>query len=244
MGLVGRLLTLAHELRELLQKHNADVSLEQIVGKQQGFEEYMLDPLKLTVALAPTSSSFPEVERIFARHRISWDKKMLTHGGTRHKSIGGHLFFLILAGIGRDHTERLKVALNDCQKYIGWQNDQCDIVRYTDDQIVVLPRDAHSSSGQQIPIQQAGGHVACQMVVPYPPGIPTILPGVVIDPEEAKRIELLAKGSAISVHGLTEIDGQLCVRVLTDAEFNSLKNAVPSSQLARSDDEDKENLSG
>lgn len=240
MGLIGRLLTLAQELRELLQKQNANVTLKQIIGNQTGFEEYMLDPLKLTVALASAPRSFREVKKTFERHRISWDKKMLTQGSTLHNSVGGHLFFLMLAGIGRDHTERLKVALNDCQENIGWKNDQCDIMKYTDDQVVVLPRDAHLSTGEQIPIHQAGGRVACQMVVPYPPGIPTILPGVAIEPAEAKRIELLAQVSSLSVHGLTEIDGNMCVRVLTVTEFESLRSRLPAFQLADSDSADDE----
>jgi arginine decarboxylase len=40
-----------------------------------------------------------------------------------------------------------------------------------------LPRDAYFAAVEDVPLEAAAGRVAAEMVTPYPPGIPTVLPG-------------------------------------------------------------------
>ncbi|TXS43018.1 aminotransferase class I/II-fold pyridoxal phosphate-dependent enzyme [Streptomyces sp. OR43] len=40
-----------------------------------------------------------------------------------------------------------------------------------------LPRDAYFSATEDVPVEQAAGRIAAEMVTPYPPGIPVVLPG-------------------------------------------------------------------
>lgn len=40
-----------------------------------------------------------------------------------------------------------------------------------------LPRDAFFGPVEDVPEQDAVGRVAAEMITPYPPGIPTVLPG-------------------------------------------------------------------
>ncbi|OKK22979.1 ornithine decarboxylase [Streptomyces sp. CB00455] len=42
---------------------------------------------------------------------------------------------------------------------------------------VLLPRDAFFAETEQVPWQKAVGRVASEMITPYPPGIPVVLPG-------------------------------------------------------------------
>jgi arginine/lysine/ornithine decarboxylase len=42
---------------------------------------------------------------------------------------------------------------------------------------VHLPRDAFFGRTEQVPIKQAVGRVAAEMLTPYPPGIPAAIPG-------------------------------------------------------------------
>ncbi len=42
---------------------------------------------------------------------------------------------------------------------------------------VCLPRDAYFAATEDIPAEQAVGRVAAEMMTPYPPGIPAVLPG-------------------------------------------------------------------
>ncbi|SDW66580.1 Arginine/lysine/ornithine decarboxylase [Amycolatopsis xylanica] len=44
----------------------------------------------------------------------------------------------------------------------------------------MLPRDAFFGPAEQVPIDQAPGRIAAEMITPYPPGAPGILPGEVI----------------------------------------------------------------
>jgi len=42
---------------------------------------------------------------------------------------------------------------------------------------VMLPRDAFFGPVEVIPCEEAPGRIAAEMATPYPPGIPTIMPG-------------------------------------------------------------------
>jgi len=45
---------------------------------------------------------------------------------------------------------------------------------------VMLPRDAFFGRTEQVPIVQAAGRVAAEMITPYPPGVPAVMPGELI----------------------------------------------------------------
>jgi arginine/lysine/ornithine decarboxylase len=40
-----------------------------------------------------------------------------------------------------------------------------------------LPRDAYFAPHTDVPVAQAPGRIAAEMITPYPPGIPVVLPG-------------------------------------------------------------------
>lgn len=44
-------------------------------------------------------------------------------------------------------------------------------------ELVVLPRDAFFGPAEQVPASEAAGRVCAEMLTPYPPGIPAVLPG-------------------------------------------------------------------
>jgi arginine decarboxylase len=45
---------------------------------------------------------------------------------------------------------------------------------------VMLPRDAFFGRYEHVPAEQAAGRVAAEMITPYPPGVPAVMPGEVI----------------------------------------------------------------
>jgi arginine/lysine/ornithine decarboxylase len=47
----------------------------------------------------------------------------------------------------------------------------------------MLPRDAFFAEVEQVPVERAAGRIAAEMITPYPPGAPAILPGEVITDE-------------------------------------------------------------
>jgi arginine decarboxylase len=41
----------------------------------------------------------------------------------------------------------------------------------------MLPRDAFFGRVEQVPVEEAAGRIAAEMVSPYPPGVPVLAPG-------------------------------------------------------------------
>ncbi|WP_229402659.1 hypothetical protein [Micromonospora okii] len=48
-------------------------------------------------------------------------------------------------------------------------------------EMAMLPRDAFFGRTEQVPADQAVGRVAAELITPYPPGVPAVLPGEVIN---------------------------------------------------------------
>ena len=42
---------------------------------------------------------------------------------------------------------------------------------------VRMPRDAFFGPAEDVPAEEAAGRIAAEMITPYPPGIPVVLPG-------------------------------------------------------------------
>ncbi|MGV9410029.1 aminotransferase class I/II-fold pyridoxal phosphate-dependent enzyme [Nocardia sp. NPDC003693] len=62
---------------------------------------------------------------------------------------------------------------------------------------VLLPRDAFFGPCEAVPIEQAPGRIAAEQVTPYPPGIPVIVPGELID---TAVVDYLRSGKAAGMN--------------------------------------------
>jgi arginine decarboxylase len=58
---------------------------------------------------------------------------------------------------------------------------------------VMTPRDAFFARVEQVPVEDAVGRVAAEMVSPYPPGVPVLAPGELISQE---AVDYLTTGVA------------------------------------------------
>jgi arginine decarboxylase len=58
---------------------------------------------------------------------------------------------------------------------------------------VMTPRDAFFARVEQVPVEDAVGRVAAEMVSPYPPGVPMLAPGELISQE---AVDYLTTGVA------------------------------------------------
>ena len=68
------------------------------------------------------------------------------------------------------------------------------------------------------------GRVSCDQIVPYPPGIPVLVPGQVIDAAIlGYLVRLLQSQRSIELHGLAMRDGEPHLRVLREAERARLR---------------------
>lgn len=66
--------------------------------------------------------------------------------------------------------------------------------------VLMSPRQAWFSPGRQVPLNQAAGKIAAEIVAPYPPGIPLLCPGEEISYEIIESIRQL-KSERIMFHG-------------------------------------------
>lgn len=67
-------------------------------------------------------------------------------------------------------------------------------------EMVVSPRDAFYSSKRPVPLRNAVGHIAGEMVMCYPPGIPVICPGELVTRDIVDYIELV-KNEGTQIEG-------------------------------------------
>ena len=63
----------------------------------------------------------------------------------------------------------------------------------------ISPRQAYFSSTKTIPIQEASDHLCGELICPYPPGIPLLLPGEIITPEAIRYLQqIIIAGGTIT----------------------------------------------
>ncbi|GAB4317925.1 MAG: arginine decarboxylase [Phototrophicales bacterium] len=65
-------------------------------------------------------------------------------------------------------------------------------------QLVISPREAYFAKSRPVPIQDAVGEVIAENIIPYPPGIPLLVPGEVMEHQHLAYLEYIMKqGSGV-----------------------------------------------
>jgi arginine/lysine/ornithine decarboxylase len=125
---------------------------------------------------------------------------------------------MCMTGIGnkRSDYERLLEALSDIEKsedFNGGRKEKktgitaASYIRRASGGLAVIPEDTGASVS--VSIDDAAGRRSAASIVPYPPGIPLVCPGEMIDSETADVIKAAA-GSGVEVLGLSR-DGTVKV---------------------------------
>ncbi|MGK5543874.1 aminotransferase class I/II-fold pyridoxal phosphate-dependent enzyme [Streptomyces sp. URMC 127] len=78
---------------------------------------------------------------------------------------------------------------------------------------VMLPRDAFFGSSEQVPWDEAAGRIAAEMLTPYPPGIPAVVPGERLGTEVLRYLR-------------TGVEAGMVVPDAADPEVTSVKVVV------------------
>lgn len=68
-------------------------------------------------------------------------------------------------------------------------------------------RAAYYSTKRRVKLMEASGMISCEMVLPYPPGIPVLLPGEIITDEIIEEINFY-KNNGIHINGLSDRFGE------------------------------------
>lgn len=233
LALLTRLLAIAADLQATARQLGAEVGLDELFGDRHEARMFRHDPLKFAVLVkpgrvAPAGPSHLEAFLDLLRRRgIAWEKASAATPEVDCDSAvaGGLVVFLVAAGTSTSHAEHLKSTLREGSAHLGRGANGCERLRLRprfEGQVAVVPRDAHYAEGELVPLREAAGRISCQMVVPYPPGIPSILPGLKIPDHEAQQVLEIGTRAEYDVHGLVKRSGDYLIRVLRADEIEML----------------------
>ena len=166
-----------------------------------------LDPLKLVVDVAGLGSTGVAIERLLReRYAVAVEGSDLCH-----------LFLVASAGGGAAEVGRLADGLRGltCPEPLPVRaSAACGHVLGPRPQ-ARSPREAYFAPRESVTLAGSVGRIAAELVTPYPPGIPVLVPGEVID---AEQVGYLRRALRAGVHMHGAADPTLsCVQVMVDS---------------------------
>jgi arginine decarboxylase len=218
--LLERTLMLAAELREQITSTGAFrvLELDDLLPDEVKGDGIRLDPTKITIDISACGMTVDELQQeLFTRFNITVEKStfntltlLLTIGTTRSKC---SRLYDALMRIAREKRAPRRLYRTP------------EIPGFTE--LVYLPRDAYYCGGELVPLlddndqpnAQLVGRICADQIVPYPPGIPVLVPGQrVTDNIVEYLIRYLRVQSKVELHGVVYQGYFPSIRVLTGAE--------------------------
>lgn len=184
-ALMSRTLALAREARMRLATLPGLAVLEPPPAPISGF--FALDPTRLTVNVTGLGTSGYEADEILHEQ----------FQVTCELPLQNHLAFAISLGNTADDIDRLvrSFAAIAQTRSVTHRPLGFDFAEFQHHTIpFVSPRDAFFLPTQTLAIEQSIGHLCAELICPYPPGIPVLMPGERID---RPAIDLLQKTLAL-----------------------------------------------
>ena len=222
--LLGRTLDLALEIRTLINSTRAFrvLELDDLLTEETRKDGIRLDPTKVTIDISGSGFTVEELQKeLFDRFNIQVEKStfntltlLLTLGTTRSKVSRLYDALMRLAREGRQARRLVRAP---------------EIPSFT--KLRYLPRDAYYCGGELIPVlddkervnRALTRRVCADGIVPYPPGIPVLVPGQVVTARITEYLAgLLRSHKHTELHGIVYEGYQPCVRVLKAAEERNL----------------------
>lgn len=218
--LLARALELANELKAGINATGAFrvLELDDLLPPEVRKDGVRLDPTKLTLDISPSGLTVQAFQKeLFERYHVQVEKStfntvtlLLTIGTTRSKVAR---LLDALRRIARD--KRPPRQLYQVPQIAGATE-----LRY-------LPRDAYYATGELLAMlddsERANpaliGRISADQIVPYPPGIPALVPGQLITGEILGfLLDLMKSHKRTELHGVVMTAYTPSIRVLTAAE--------------------------
>ncbi|CAI8616685.1 unnamed protein product [Vicia faba] len=162
---------LANEAKNLLKRIPGISVLE-----HSSFPNFLaMDPLRLTVGFWELGLSGYEADRI-----------LLRDFGIVCELVGNKsITYVLTHGTCREHVERLVLGIKHLAATCSSIQQPKDIVLtghapFNDIIMKLIPRDAFFASKRKVAMKESIGKVSGELICPYPPGIPVLIPGEVI----------------------------------------------------------------
>ncbi len=222
--LLSRTLALAKELREQINSTKVfrSLELEDLLPEELRHDGIRLDPTKVTVDISGCGYTVDDLQKVLLeRFNIQTEKStfntltlLLTIGTTRSKV--SRLYDALMRIAREKRAPRRLVRTPEIPSFTK--------LRY-------LPRDAYYCGGELVPVfddkervnRALARRVCADGIVPYPPGIPVLVPGQVITPRIVAYLAgLLGSQKRTELHGIVHEGYAPCVRVLRPDEEKAL----------------------
>jgi arginine decarboxylase len=223
--LLARTLSLAAELRKQINSTGVFrcLELEDLLPGEVKDDGIQLDPTKVTIDVSGCGTTVDELQKeLFERYNIQVEKStfntltlLLTIGTTRSKVSRLYDALMRIARAGRPARRLVQTP---------------HIPEFT--RLRYLPRDAYYCGGELVPVfddkervnRALKSRICADGIVPYPPGIPVLVPGQLITGEITEFLaNLLRSQKRTELHGIVLQGYAPCVRVLKPAEQKSLR---------------------
>src|SRR5215510_1012459 len=190
--LLSRTLELAKEIRKLINSTKVFrvLELEDLLPEKARHDGILLDPTKVTIDISGCGYTVEDLQKVlFERYNIKTEKStfntltlLLTIGTTRSKVSRLYDALMRIAREGRPPRRLVQTP---------------DIPAFT--KLVFLPRDAYYCGGELLPVlderervnRRLAGRICADQIVPYPPGIPVLVPGQLITRKVLDYLALL-----------------------------------------------------
>ncbi|MCR5178957.1 MAG: decarboxylase [Lachnospiraceae bacterium] len=180
-GWSGRLLTFRQRIREGAKDlEHLTILPDDIAG----------DPCKLVISTIESSISGYELHR-----------RLLEEYALQAEMADTDNVVLIITGMDTEEgISRLAKALKEIDGSIGAGMASCmaNASEMPRPSALMTIREAWDAPSEPVPLSEAAGRVCADMIVPYPPGTPALVPGEQIDRESVAFLEtLIAEGCEI-----------------------------------------------
>jgi len=168
------------------------------------------DDTKITVDISKSGYTNKEIEAALAED----------FGIQIEKSTFNTITLLITIGTTRSKTNRLFLALESLSRKVkkSKATKRSNAIKMVLSDLKYLPRHAFYCDGELVDIRDAETKISTVMAVPYPPGIPILIPGQIITKEIIHYLtQLTEKG--VEIHGVDKNN----IKVATLAEEKTLQ---------------------
>ncbi|MEO0436874.1 MAG: aminotransferase class V-fold PLP-dependent enzyme [Pseudomonadota bacterium] len=220
---LSRCLAFAQQLRDGIDETGAFrvLQLDDMLPVELREDRIRLDPTKLTIATSNSGMSSVQLQKeLYERYSIQVEK--LTHNT---------LSILVTLGTTKSKVLRLINALqtlaeehhDSASQVHSWAGTSPQLPPLAE--LIMLPRCAYFAACEYLPLSDDEGslnedlvdRVAADQVVPYPPGIPALVPGQGISKQSLNFLRETATGErGLEVHGLIHREGRYFLRVVNE----------------------------
>ena len=161
------------------------------------------DPLKILIDISALEYSNQEIHR-FLMDEVGLEIEKFTHSTILVLlTLGGMRSKIVRLYNALKKLDEGKVSLNKSKSRSAMPATIPPI------NLVALPSKAFFGKRESIPWQESAGRIAAGLVTPYPPGIPLLIPGQLIEDDHINYLRSLSN-QKLTIQGL--YDGELYVK--------------------------------